>query len=74
MQTTPHREEVMQTPRCFVIQQFMKRDQCISFRAESRRVLKAKIEIQLSLLSFAVIPLLAGNLACPAADALGNVD
>jgi hypothetical protein len=52
----------------------MKRDQGVSFRAESGRVLKTQVEVQLGFFPLAIVPLLAGNLARPAADALGYVD
>ena len=52
----------------------MKGDQGERICAESGRVLKAQIEIQLGLFPFAIVPLLAGNLTCATADALGDVD
>jgi hypothetical protein len=52
----------------------MKGDQGESICAESSRVLKTQIEIQLGLFPFAIVPLLAGNLTCATADALGYVD
>jgi hypothetical protein len=52
----------------------VKSDQRKSFGAKGGRVLKPQVEIQLSLFSLAIVPLLAGDLTCPAADALGNVD
>src|SRR6516164_1165696 len=52
----------------------MKRDQGISFRTESGRILKTQLVLKLCVLPLAIIPLLAGDLACPAADALRDID
>jgi hypothetical protein len=52
----------------------MKSDQGESICAECGRVLKAQVEIQLGLFPVAIVPLLASNLTCATADALGYVD
>src|SRR6185312_14558360 len=52
----------------------MKCDQRECFRAEGRRVLKSHVILQLGLFAVAFVPLLAGNLACAAADTLCNVN
>src|SRR5215470_6156758 len=74
MQTTPHGEQVIQSAWSLLVRQFVIGNQSESFGAESRWVLQAQIPFQFCLLSIAVIPLLAGNLTRPAADALRNVD
>src|ERR1700751_6343529 len=74
MQTTPHGEKVVQPSRRRLVGKLMKGDQGESICTESSRVLKTLIEIQLGLFPFAIVPLLAGNLTCATADALGYVD
>jgi hypothetical protein len=74
MQTTAHAEEVVKTSGRFVVRQLVICDQRQSLRTESGRVLKTQIEIELSLFSFTIIPLLAGDLAGSTANAPGNVD
>src|ERR1700751_3019046 len=74
MQTTPHGEKVVQPSRRRLVGKLMKGDQRESICAESGRVLKTQIEIQLILFAIAIVPLLAGNLTCATADALGYVD
>jgi hypothetical protein len=53
----------------------MKRNERVSVGTESSRVLKIdSAQLQLSLFPFSIVPLLAGNLARAAADALGGVN
>ena len=52
----------------------VERDERVGLRAEHRRVLEAQVGLQLGLLAVALVPLLAGHLARPAADAVGDVD
>ena len=74
MQTAPHSEEVMKAPGSRFVRHFMVRDQGVRFRAESRRILKPHIVLQLRNFSFPLIPLLACNLASPATDASRDID
>jgi hypothetical protein len=64
----------METALRLLVGQFMKRDQRECVRTQSRGVLKAQVTIQLRLFPFAIIPLLAGNLARPASNTLRDVD
>ena len=52
----------------------VERDERERLRAERRRVLEAQVGLQLGLLAVLLVPLLAGHLARPAADAVGDVD
>src|SRR4030095_9395503 len=52
----------------------MERDQRERLRAQGRRVLETELIVQLGLLAVFLVPLLAGHLARPAADAVGDVD
>ena len=75
MQTTPHRENVIQTARRILINQLMERNERVSVGAERSGILKIEpAELQPCLFSFAIVPLLAGNLTRAAADALGSID
>src|ERR1700745_1728948 len=74
MQATPHGEEVVQPSRSLLVGKLMKGDQGERICAERSRVLKTQIEIQRALSPLAIVPLLAGNLTCATADALGYVD
>ena len=51
----------MQPAGRLLVGQFMKCDEGIRFRAESRRVLKPHVVLQVCLFSFALIPLLAAR-------------
>jgi hypothetical protein len=74
VQATPHGEQVVQSPGRLLVWQFVERDQGQGLGAESCRVLKTQVVLQLCIFTLAVIPLLAGNLASAAADALRNVN
>src|SRR5436190_1222299 len=52
----------------------MRRDQREGLRAKSSGDLKTELILKLSDLPIAIVPLFAGHLAHPAADAFGNVD
>jgi hypothetical protein len=75
VQTTPHRENVIQTSRRILIDKLMERNERVSVGAERCRILKIEpTKLQLCLFSLAIVPLLAGNLTGAAADALGSID
>jgi hypothetical protein len=74
MQTPSHGEKVVQAAGCLLVGQLMKSDQGESICAESRRILKTQIKVQLGLLSLAIVLLLARNLTRTTADTLGDVD
>jgi hypothetical protein len=75
MQTTPHRENEIQTSRCIFIDKLMERNQRVSVRAERSGILKIEpTQLQVCLFPLAVVPLFAGDLTRAAADALGGID
>ena len=74
MQAAPHREEIIQPAGRLLVGQFMICDQGVSLRTESGRVLKTHVVLQLCSFALSIIPLFAGNLACAASNALGNVN
>jgi hypothetical protein len=75
VQTTPHRENVVQTSGRILIDELVKRNERVSVGAEGSRILKIEpTKLQFCLFSLAIVPLLAGNLAGAAADALGSID
>src|SRR5262249_26484047 len=69
-----HGEEIIQSSGRLLVGNLMKGDQSQSFRAERRRILKSHIVLQLGDFAVTLVPLLAGHLACAAADALGDVN
>jgi hypothetical protein len=75
MQTTPHRENVIQTARRILIDKLMERNERVSVGAERGGILKIEpSKLQSCLFPLAIVPLLAGNLTSTAADALGSID
>src|ERR1700747_735370 len=62
VQTSPHREKIMQPTRRLLIGKFVKGNQRKGLRAQSRWILKTQVVIQLGFLSVPVVPLLASNL------------
>ncbi len=69
-----HHEGGIQASRLLRVLHLVERDERVRLRAERRRVLEAQFGLELGLLAVALVPLLAGHLARPAADAVGDVD
>ena len=69
-----HDEGRLHASRLLRVLRLVERDQRERLRAERRRVLEAQLVVQLGLLAVLLVPLLAGHLARPAADAVGDVD
>ena len=69
-----HHERGFDASRLLRVLELVERDQRERLRAERRRILEAQVGFQLGLLAVLLVPLLAGHLARPAADAVGNVD
>jgi hypothetical protein len=69
-----HHEGGLQTSRLLRVLHLVKRDERVCLRAERGRILKTQFGLELGLLAIALVPLLAGYLARPAADAVGDVD
>jgi hypothetical protein len=75
MQTTPHRENVIQTAGRILIDKLVEGNERVSVGTERSGILKIEpTKLQASLFAFAIVPLLAGNLTGAAADALGRID
>src|SRR6516162_4226688 len=64
----------MQASRRFFVRQFMKGNECQCLGTERRRILKTNLPLEFGLLSVAIVPLFAGNLARPAADTFRNIN
>ena len=74
MEAPLHHESGIQPSRLRRVLHLVERDERKSIRAESSGVLKTQIDPELGLFAILIVPLLAGNLARPTADAVGNVD
>ena len=74
MEAPPHHVCGSQPARLLRVLHLVEGDQRVRLRGERRRVLEAELGDELGLLALAIVPLLAGDLAGPAADAVGDVD
>ena len=74
VQAPLHHVGGIQASRLRRVLHLVERDERVRLRAQHRRVLEAQVGLQLGLLAIALVPLLAGYLARPAADAVGDVD
>ena len=75
MKTAVYGENVIESSWRLVVWEFMKRDKCVRFCAESSGILKSyPPQLQFGFFAFAVVPLLTSHLARPAPDAFGRVD
>src|SRR6185369_4815765 len=74
VQAAPHRVGGAQAAGRGLVHELVEGDERVGVRAQRRRVLEAEQLLQLGVLAVAVVPLLAGDLAGAAADALGDVD
>ncbi len=74
VETTPHHEGGLEALLALRVRRLVEGDERVRLRGERGRVLETEMRVQLRRLSLAVVPLLAGDLAGPAADAVGDVD
>ena len=74
VEAPPHDEGVVESLGLLLVLRLVEGDQRVGPGAQGRRVLEAELRVQLGLLAVAVVPLLAGDLAGAAADAVGDVD
>ena len=75
MQTTPHRENVIQTARRILIDKLMERNERVGIGAQRSGILKIEpTQLQSCLFPLAIVPLLASNLTRATTDALGRID
>src|SRR5262252_4796651 len=75
MQAALHAENVSQRTRTRLVPYFMEFDERVCLGAQRSRVLKVqRTRLQLGLFSFAIVPLLARDLASATTDTIGGVD
>src|SRR5262249_16489242 len=74
VEAAPHDEGVAHPLARLLVARLVEGDQRVGPRGERGRVLEPELRVQLRGLALAVVPLLAGDLAGAAADAVGDVD